>query len=360
MTTTLQPKITQQGLEAVFNQSKDGFAAKITHVALGGTDKAEDKGYSVAVNNNGYATQTKLINEQQRVEVADGRQVGAHQIDISFIAEGEKSYWLQELGFYLEDGALFAIWSDPDYVLAWKSANVPLIIGLELLLSALPANSVTVTPGDTPLQLVMSQEIAALSTAIIRLQKDQLKQQLQSNSLLQTLEAQQKEIEAHHHNALYARKSDLRLTAPVGSIIAFADETAPAGWLECNGAVVSRNVYADLFAVIKTRYGAGDGSTTFNLPDLRGEFVRGWDHGRGVDSGRGLGEWQGDALQEHKHKNPLGGTDDRNFSAAEGQFVNADSVSVSRNSAETTGVTSGNHANETRPRNLALMYCIKY
>lgn len=71
----------------------------------------------------------------------------------------------------------------------------------------------------------------------------------------------------------------------------------PAGWLIENGAAVSRTTYATLFAVIGVAYGAGDGATTFNLPDARGEFDRGLDLGRGADPGRVLGSGQGDAIR---------------------------------------------------------------
>lgn len=67
----------------------------------------------------------------------------------------------------------------------------------------------------------------------------------------------------------------VNISAPSGTVVALAGEAVPYGWLECHGAAVSRQTYATLFAVIGTRYGAGDGSTTFNLPDLRGEFIRG-------------------------------------------------------------------------------------
>ncbi len=83
--------------------------------------------------------------------------------------------------------------------------------------------------------------------------------------------------------------------APVGTIQYFAMDTPPAGYLKADGTLVSRTVYADLFAAIGTTYGAGDGTTTFALPDLRGEFVRGFDDGRGVDGGRVFGSTQGDA-----------------------------------------------------------------
>ncbi|WP_228368206.1 phage tail-collar fiber domain-containing protein, partial [Klebsiella pneumoniae] len=64
--------------------------------------------------------------------------------------------------------------------------------------------------------------------------------------------------------------------APAGAVVHFARTTAPAGWLKANGTAVSRTAYAALFAAIGTTYGAGDGFNTFNLPDLRGEFIRGF------------------------------------------------------------------------------------
>ena len=86
--------------------------------------------------------------------------------------------------------------------------------------------------------------------------------------------------------------AESQIAAPTGSVYTFAGSTVPTGWLKCNGALLSRTTYAALFAVIGTTYGAGDGSTTFALPDLRGEFVRGFDDGRGVDAGRTLGSAQ--------------------------------------------------------------------
>ncbi len=80
----------------------------------------------------------------------------------------------------------------------------------------------------------------------------------------------------------------------------------PAGYLIEDGAAVGRVAYATLFAVIGTTYGAGDGATTFNLPDSRGEFWRGLDLSAGRDAGRVLGSKQMHALQEHAHIIPSG------------------------------------------------------
>lgn len=82
--------------------------------------------------------------------------------------------------------------------------------------------------------------------------------------------------------------------APVGSISAFGGSAAPSGWLLCQGQAVSRTTYAELFSVIGTAFGSGDGSTTFNIPDLRGEFLRGAGTNSHANQGNGgsVGEHQ--------------------------------------------------------------------
>ncbi len=73
-------------------------------------------------------------------------------------------------------------------------------------------------------------------------------------------------------------ESEVTSANATGTIVAFAAATAPDGWLLCNGAEVSRATYADLFTLIGTDYGVGNGNTTFNLPDLRGRFALGQDN----------------------------------------------------------------------------------
>ncbi len=134
-----------------------------------------------------------------------------------------------------------------------------------------------------------------------------------------------------------------------GAVQAVAMSAAPSGWLDCNGSAVSRTTYSNLFSAIGTTFGNGDGSTTFNVPDLRGEFIRGWDDGRGVDSGRTFGTAQADELKSHNHTvTTLGGA-----SAVRPEDVGAGNV------GSKTSTTSSTGGNETRPRNIALLYCIK-
>lgn len=94
------------------------------------------------------------------------------------------------------------------------------------------------------------------------------------------------------------------LVMPTGVVLPFAGTAAPTGWLACDGTAISRTTYASLFAAISTSYGVGDGSTTFNLPDLRGRFPRFNDamfggSAAGRDSGRVLGSAQGQATAKN-------------------------------------------------------------
>ena len=81
----------------------------------------------------------------------------------------------------------------------------------------------------------------------------------------------------------------------------FTGPSVPNGYLKCNGQAVSRSTYSALFTAISTRYGLGDGSTTFNVPDVRGDAIRGYDEGRGIDSGRALGSEQDSQNKGHVH-----------------------------------------------------------
>jgi microcystin-dependent protein len=140
---------------------------------------------------------------------------------------------------------------------------------------------------------------------------------------------------------------------PPSAVNWFARLTPPSGWLECNGAAVSRTTYSALFAAIGTAFGAGNGSTTFNLPDLRSEFIRGWDHGRGIDVDRVFGSYQGDALKSHNHT-ITGKYMGNGTHGVTGPNGNEGDWNKTDNSTDYTGDI------ETRPRNVALMPCIKY
>lgn len=194
---------------------------------------------------------------------------------------------------------------------------------------------------------------------------------------------------------------------PPGAVMSFAMPSPPTGYLKANGSAISRTNYADLFAAIGTRYGGGDGSTTFNLPDLRGLFPRAWDDGRGIDGGRGFGSFQDsmvlshhhtawaegngahghnawtDAQGNHQHESPfgerypqharygaIGGPNNFGVGASDmdnhifltswaGQHAHNVGIAVDGFHGHIIHV-NGNGGHESRPKNLALLFCIKY
>lgn len=144
----------------------------------------------------------------------------------------------------------------------------------------------------------------------------------------------------------------------VGAIAHFAMTAAPVGWLKANGAAVSRFTYAALFAAIGTTFGVGDGATTFNLPDLRGEFLRGWDDSRGIDAGRYFGSNQA-ATRIYDSLGNLAGPS-RVAQSVENQDDILNDVVTNYNPATPASSTYTRYRYGVRPRNVALLACISY
>jgi microcystin-dependent protein len=156
---------------------------------------------------------------------------------------------------------------------------------------------------------------------------------------------------------------------PTGAIIIWSTDVAPSNFLECNGSAVSRTTYVNLFTVIGVTFGDGDGVTTFNLPDTRGYFVRGWDDGAGVDPSRTFGSVQQDQFQTHGHgttqsphnhsinsNNILGSGGTGPLIGGSGSTENTNNATIS---ISVNAPNSGNTGSETRPKNIAFMYCIR-
>jgi microcystin-dependent protein len=176
-----------------------------------------------------------------------------------------------------------------------------------------------------------------------------------------------------------ARIMDFGMYLPPGAAGIFFMQTAPAGWLACDGSAVSRATYANLFAAIGTLYGAGDGSTTFNLPNAQGVGLRGWDNGRGLDPARVFGSYQPDTFASHTHVQnahnhgttesphvhsvgPSGVT--LNVSAGGvagtqpgGGVTGAASTGLTINNA--TAVNQNTGAAETVGKNIAILICVR-
>jgi microcystin-dependent protein len=158
----------------------------------------------------------------------------------------------------------------------------------------------------------------------------------------------------------------------IGAVQAFAHSTPIDGWQVCNGQELSREDFANLFAVIGTIYGDGDGSTTFNLPDYRGQFLRGQDSGAGIDPdaadrtdrgdgtlGDQVGTKQEHMYGEHNHTSP---PHDHSLNQSTGVSTGANTGYIAFAQTGLTGKTAAiinnNGGNETRPTNIYVEYRI--
>lgn len=170
--------------------------------------------------------------------------------------------------------------------------------------------------------------------------------------------------------AIYANNG-----VPPGSVMAYMGATPPAGWLLCDGSAVSRTTYAALYAAVGDSSGSGNGSTTFNLPDLRGMFLRGVNGGRtgtyadpgdnrvsaasGGNSGNNVGSIQTDAFKSHQHYNARVNAGISDPGNTPGGFAGlAFQLDTTTSLTSATSIPAG--AGETRPKNAYVNYIIKY
>ena len=152
--------------------------------------------------------------------------------------------------------------------------------------------------------------------------------------------------------------------------MAWPTESIPSGWLKCQGQAVARSTYSDLFSTLGVIYGAGDGSSTFNLPDYRGEFLRGRAEGSANDpdrasrtnrgdgnGGDNVGTKQDYAVLNHSHGNNSGGSQHHGYSANQcHSYEIVHSMSYGTNYANVNGHVTNN---EVRPRNVYVHWIIK-
>ena len=185
--------------------------------------------------------------------------------------------------------------------------------------------------------------------------------------------------------SLSAQSPHFNALCPPGAVMAYLGTNPPAGWLLCNGQVVSRTTYTNLFAVIGTSGGAGNGSNTFVIPDLRGRFLRGASLGSGNDpdasgrvalagganTGDTLGSYQADTFGNHNHGGSTGAVDNQGGTSANRDYNNSGSnpgtgflyaAQINAGNpflAHTHSIPSAG-GSETRPKNVSVNYIIKY
>jgi len=334
--------ITDAGRAALVNAENSGTApVTISEIALGSGQYTPTE------------SQTALTNEFKRIDTISGEVVSDDTINVVLKDESSDDYQVGEFGLYTNGGVLFAVYSQPsaDGWVAEKFAGSSFLLAVDVVLETLDATSLTfgdITFTNPPASETVKGVIEIADDSEAWAGEDDVK--------------------------VMTPKKTRMVGVPPGALMAFPMTSAPTGYLKCNGAAVSRSTYAALFAEIGTVWGAGDGSTTFNLPDYRGEFIRGLDDGRGVDPFRSLGSHQSDELKSHSHSGSTStaGSHRHPYSRSDYQNDNSGPLALNGDGSIETFYTeyegSHNHSliinstggAETRPRNHAALICIKY
>jgi len=161
--TALLPTITKAGMTALFNATLTGLQAELSHVALGTASWTPDD------------TATALQAEVSRVPVAGGRLIDWNQIQVTALDDSDVLFECYEVGFYLDSGELFAIWSDPTLhpdtakpgLLAVKTHGINLVMTFDLILQGIPPDSITLVLPEQDITVDMSDELAKFAIADI-------------------------------------------------------------------------------------------------------------------------------------------------------------------------------------------------
>ena len=338
--------LTNQGAARLANAAALGTKLNLTQMAVGdanGTLPTPDP------------AQTKLINQKRiaplnllTVDPANTSQIIAEQI----IPENEGGFWIREIGLYDDDGILTAVANCPETYKPQlqEGSGRTQTIRMILIVSSTSAITLKIDPSV----VLATRQYVDDKVIEVKSYADSL------------LAAHLADADPHPQ---YLKITDIAKYTPVGVPLPYPSATPPTGWLKCNGAVFDKVKYPGLAAVFPSG----------NLPDLRGEFIRGWDDSRGIDNGRALLSSQGHSLRDHSHNqqvwtgsNTTSSTIGQAGSYAplatggDGGIAYTDREPQSLPSAVraigTRGVASDNAANigtETRPRNIAFNYIVR-
>lgn len=332
MATKYYALLTNIGAAKLANATALGQQVEITQMAVG-------DGNGVLPTPN--PAQTTLVHELRRaplntlsVDPVNTNQIIAEQV----IPEDVGGWWIREIGLYDSAGDLIAIANCAETYkpLLQEGSGRVQVIRVILIVSSTQAVTLKIDPS------VVLATRQYVDDSIIQV-KTYVDQQLAAH------------IAASDPHQQYLLEADIDKYTPAGFPLPWPAATSPTGWLKCNGAAFDKAKYPKLAAV----YPSG------SLPDLRGEFLRGWDDGRGVDLGRTVVSSQGDAI-----RNITGSITDIRFNvsaATSGVFVNTTNGPASEDAAG--GGSARNisfdasrvvpTASENRPRNVAFNYIVR-
>lgn len=317
--------LTNQGAARLANAAALGTKLNLTQMAVGdanGTLPTPDP------------AQTKLINQKRiaplnllTVDPANTSQIIAEQI----IPENEGGFWIREIGLYDDDGILIAVANCPETYKPQlqEGSGRTQTIRMILIVSSTSAITLKIDPA------VVLATRQYVDDKVIEVKA-------YADSLLAA------HLAAADPHSQYLKTADIDKYIPVGFPLPWPQATPPSGWLKCNGAAFDKAKYPKLAVA----YPSG------NLPDLRAEFIRGWDDGRGVDAGRILLSQQGATAFTEYHGDGATGQPPRNY------YTNQDFVSHAGTGFTAFGGTDVRKDGITnyigvRPRNIAFNYIVR-
>ena len=152
----LIPIITNAGINAIFNHDQNGFKAEISHVAIGDSYYTPNQ------------SRTSLSNERLRVPIAAGQIIDDKTLHITALFDDSASFWVREIGFFLSDGTLLAVYSHPTQAIAYKNGNTNFKLAFDLLLTSLPPDSVTINEAIQDHSLSFVSEYVRMGTSQMR------------------------------------------------------------------------------------------------------------------------------------------------------------------------------------------------
>lgn len=265
--------LTDIGAAKLASAAALGVPLKITQMAVG------DGGGVLPTPS---AQQTALVAEKRRaslnmlyIDPQNSSQIIAEQV----IPETEGGWWIREVGLFDETGALIAVGNCPESYKPQLAEGSGRTQTVRMVLITSSTDNITLK--IDPAVVLATRKYVDDKVLELRVYVDDL---------------MEKHIADSDPHTQYLKTADIDKYIPVGFPLPWPQATPPAGWLKCNGAAFDKTKYPKLAVA----YPSG------NLPDLRGEFLRGWDDGRGVDAGRSLLSSQGHAFQDHAHGLPTG------------------------------------------------------
>lgn len=336
--------LTNLGAAKLANATALGTKLEITQMAVG------DGGGALPIPD---PAQQVLKGEKRRaainlitIDPLNTNQIITEQV----IPENEGGWWIREIGLFDKDGTLIAIANCPETYkpLLQEGSGRTQTIRVILIVSSTESVSLKIDPSV----VLATRKYVDDAVIEVRQYADGLMMahEADKNPHSQYLQIANALKEIKDANLVAKVLENLGLgegtALPVGVPIPWPSATPPTGWLKCNGAAFTASRYPKLALAY----------SAFRLPDLRGEFIRGWDDGRGVDNGRALLSAQDDMFRSHNHR-PTGvcvasintaGTDNHGVTTAYAQY-----------NTRQVGATSQTGGEETRPRNIAFNYIVR-